>query len=278
MNINMSKINISIFGKIIIAIFIAMVLWFLVINISGQQNTLNNFLYGTALGVLPVLASLFGFVNAKSWGGSHSAMGRATTFLSSGLFTWGIGTLVFAYYNIILNVDVPYPSLADAFYIVSWPLWAVGMVNLSKATGVRFQLKKISGRLIFFIIPIITILLSYYVLIVIARDGLFYFSESLLKIFFDLAYPIGDVVILSIALLIYGLSFNYLGGRFKWPILIVLMGFVFNYLADFAFSYTTTQETYFVANWVDLIFTITLFFIGLGVSLLNPNYEKIKNS
>jgi hypothetical protein len=274
----MNKKIINIYGKIVIAVFICMAAWWLLITIYSYKNTTNNFLYGALLGLLPIASSVFGFINAKKWGGLRSVMGRAVSFLSLGLFTWGVGTLVFAYYNIILNVEVPYPSIADAFYIVSWPLWAISMINLSKATGVKFQLKSMGGRLALFIIPVTTIVISYYTLIVIARDGVLDLSESLLKTFFDLAYPIGDVVILTIALLVYGLSFHYLGGRFKWPIVIVLLGFVMNYLGDFTFVYTVTQETYFVANWVDFIYTIAFFLVGLGVSLLRPNFEKIKNS
>jgi uncharacterized integral membrane protein len=271
--------NINIYGKIITVGFILMAVWWLFININSYQNTNHNFLYGAALGFLPIISSVFGLINAKKWGGFSSVMGRAVIFLSVGLLMWGIGTLIFAYYNIILSVEVPYPSIADAFYIISWPLWVVSMVNLSMATGVKFQLKKISGRLALFIIPFITIGLSYYMLIVVARGGISYLSGGgLIKVFFDLAYPIGDVVVLTIALLICGLSFNYLGGRFKWPILLVIIGFIINYCADFAFSYTTTKGTYFVADWVDLVFTVTFFLLGLGVALLAPSFEKIKNN
>ena len=273
----MPEKNINIYGQVVIVGFAGMLAWWLFININSYQNTTNNFLYGAVLGLLPVMASLFGFINAKKWGGFSSVMGRATIFLSTGLLMWGLGTLIFAYYNIVLNVEVPYPSIADAFYIVSWPLWAMSMINLSRATGARFQLKKISGRLALLIIPLIIMGVSYYVLIVVARGGISYLSAgNLVKTFFDLAYPVGDVVILTIALLIFGLSLNYLGGRFKWPILLLIMGFVMNYFADFAFSYTTTKGTYFVADWVDLIFTITFFLLGLGVSLLGPTRDKSK--
>ena len=274
----MNEKNINIYSKTIIVIFLGMMAWWLFININSYQNTINNFLYGAALGFLPIISSVFGFINAKRWGGFSSVMGRAVIFLSLGLLTWGIGTLIFAYYNIFLNIEVPYPSIADAFYVVSWPLWVMSMVNFSKATGVKFQLKKMSGRMALFIIPIIIIVLSYYVLIVVARGGVITSFEGVLKTFFDLAYPIGDVVILTIALLIYGLSFNYLGGRFKWPILIIIIGFITNYLADFAFSYTTTKGIYFVADSVDFVFTVTFFLLGLGVSLLGPTFEKIKSN
>ena len=265
------------YSKIIIGIFCLMLIWWAYITANSLKDITINFLYGAALGVLPVVGSIFGFINAIKWGSFKSDIGKALIFLSIGLMTWGIGTLVFAYYNLFLEVAVPYPSVADAFYIISWPLWVISMINLSRATGARFQLSNTIGRLTLLIVPLLIIALSYYLLIIVAREGMFEISGDFLKTFFDLAYPIGDVVILTIAILIYGLSFKYLGGSFKWPIIIILAGFVMNYISDFSFSYTTTKETFFVASWIDLIFTITFFLLSLGVSLIEPSLIHNKN-
>jgi len=266
-----SNMGMSISASMILMLFVALILWWLFITTQSLANTTQNFLYGAALGILPCLASVFGFINSNKWGGFKSSMGKSIFFLSAGLLTWGVGTLVFAYYNILLQVEVPYPSLADLFYIVSWPLWVIGMINLSRATGVKFQLKTAIGKIALFSVPVLIAILSYYLLIIVARDGvILYTPEDLLKVFFDLAYPIGDIAILTIALLVYGLSFKFLGGFFKWPIIFILGGFVLNYLGDFSFVFTVTKETFFVANWVDFIYTLTFFCIGFGVSLINP--------
>ncbi len=257
-------------SRIIIGLFVAMLIWWFFIFANSLRDTPINFLYGAVLGILPLAGSIFGFRNAVKWGGFKSDIGKALMLLSLGLLTWGIGTLIFAYYNIILQIAVPYPSLADLFYIISWPLWVVSMINLSRATGANFQLGNRVGHLVLFIIPVLMVALSYYLLITVARGGGIDFSGSIVKIFFDLAYPIGDVIILTVATLIYGLSFKYLGGSFKWPILIILTGFVMNYISDFSFSYTTTKETFFVAGWVDLMFTLTFFLLSLGASLIEP--------
>ena len=259
------------YSKVIIGIFCLMLMWWVFITASSLRDTTTNFLYGAVLGILPIMGSIFGFKNATKWGSFRSDIGKALLFLSAGLLTWGVGTLIFAYYNLILQIAVPYPSLADLFYIISWPLWAISMINFSRATGVSFQLGNIVGRLILFLVPLFMAMLSYYLLITVAREGIIDLSSGLLKVFFDLAYPIGDVVILTIAVLIYGLSFKYLGGSFKWPIVIILAGFVMNYVSDFSFSYTTTKGTFFVASWVDLIFTVTFFLLSLGVSLIEPS-------
>lgn len=273
----MKKIPVNFSSKVIIGFFIVLVVWWFFILTKGLQNTNQNYFYGVLEGVLPVVGAIFGFTNSKKWGWFDSAMGRSVFFLSSGLLTWGIGTIVFGYYNIFLQIAVPYPSVADGFYIISWVLWAISMINLSRATGIKFRLGNLTGRLMLFFIPVIAIIFSYYALIVVARQGVFGFSGDVLTTFFNLAYPIGDIVILTIALLIYGLSFNYLGGFFKWPIIIILAGFVMNYVGDFFFVYLTTKGTYFVADWVDLIYTSVFFLLSLGACLLDPIYYSENN-
>ncbi|MDD5357139.1 MAG: hypothetical protein PHS53_03280 [Candidatus Pacebacteria bacterium] len=248
-----------------------MLLWWLTIFNRGIIDTTENYLFGGAIGVLTVIGGIVGLIKAKRWGGFRSSTGKSVIFLSTGLLTWAIGTLIFAYYNLFLDIAVPYPSLADVAYIVSWPLWTIGILYLSPAIGLKYQLKKMSGKVFLLIIPLVTIFLSYYLLFVIGRGGVIDLSGGSLKLFFDLAYPIGDIVILSITALVYSLSFNYLGGFFKFPIIVIMLGFVLNYLADFSFSYTTTQETFDVANWNDLLFTTAMFVLSVGLSLFDPH-------
>jgi len=182
-----------------------------------------------------------------------------------------LGEMIWSYYNFFLNQEIPYPSWSDVGFIFAYPLWAIGTFYLSQATGVKYGLKNIAGRLLLITIPIFALLISYYLLVVIARQGVFAFEGGVLKIFFDLAYPIGDVIILTFAALVYGLSLNYLGGRFKIPVLITLLGFVANYIADFGFSYTTTVGTFYNGNWVDLMFATALFVMGFGLLNLDIN-------
>lgn len=250
---------------------VILVLWWLYITASGLIDTKINYFFGLGLGIMPIVAALFGFKNGSMWGGFKSAMGKTLYFLSAGLLTWGTGTLIFAFYNIALNIAVPYPSIADVFYIVSWPLWTFGMISLSKATGARFRFGQLTGKLIFFLIPLAVAAFSYYLLITVARGGSIEIDNNFIGTFVSFAYVLGDVIILTFTLLIYGLSFRYLGGYYKLSIIALLFGFAVNYLADFFFALTTTNASYFVADWVDLIFTVAFFFLGLAVTLMDPS-------
>lgn len=240
--------------------------WWLILFFSGIKDSPTNLAFAFAYGLIPLFGGFFGLLKAKKWGLFKSAMGKALFFLSVGLLTWSFGEIIWSYYNFVLQIEIPYPSWADASFIVSWPLWTIGVYYLSFATGAKFGLKNKSGQLLVFFIPIIAIMLSYYLLVTVARQGSFTLEGGLLKVFFDLAYPVWDVIILTLALLIYGLSFKYLGGRFRWPVLIVFLGFVINYIADFGFSYTTTIETFYNGSWVDFLFALAMFTLSFGVN------------
>lgn len=254
----------------ITSIYVLMLGWWVVLKNSGIVDTTANYLFGFNIGLLAFLGGLIGLIKSRKWGFFQSMVGKFIFFLSAGMISWGLGSIIFAYYNLFLDVAVPYPSIADVAYIISWPLWAIGMVYLLKTLGIKYRLKKITTKFFVFLIPAACIIISYFLLVTIAKGGSLDFSGGGLKTFFDIAYPAGDIVILTMSVLIYGISINYLGGVFRKPILIIILGFVLNYLADFSFSYTTTNGSFHVAGWVDLLFTTTMFVLALGISLFDP--------
>ncbi len=264
--------TISKHSKLILFYFVFLFAWWAYFFVTGKANidgevTLGGALYQVALGLIPLCGGILGIVTAKKWGGIKSYVGRALVYTSWGAIFWGFGQMIWSlYYNILHKVDVPYPSLADVGYSLSFPFLAIGLVNLSKATGARFSIRHPKGKILALCIGAGVIVAAYYLLIVVARGGVIDFSEGGLKLFFDLAYPIGDFVILLFSLLIYGLSFNYLGGRYKIPILCIIFGLLVLFLGDFSFSYTTTVGTYYNGSWVDMVLPTAWMLIVFGVN------------
>lgn len=241
----------------------------------GATNSSGNNLYGVLfLGFIPVLGGINGLFIAKRWGSFKSAVGRAVIYLSLGLIAWGLGTYIYSgIYNLILQIEVPYPSFADIGYVLALPLWAMGIIQLSRATGAKYGLQSSRGKIALLVVPFLVIVASYYLLIIIARTGSFTSGDTaILKIILDLTYPLGDIVILTLATLIYGLSYDYFGGIFKKAIYLILIGFVLMYFADFAFSYTTTLGTWSQGDWNDLLFATAMLSLSCGVALLDPKF------
>ncbi len=265
------------FSKIIIFIYaITAIFWFLFIFSTQYSGTLEGwkfeyllkpFLIGMT--VLPLVGGIIGLLNSKHWGGYKSIFGKSIMGLSLGMIAWGGGMIIWNYYLFFTTVTVPYPSLADAVFILSWPLWTYGILKLSKVIGAHFAARQKSGKSFIIFIPIIIIAISVYLLVYVARGGIV-FDQDFLKLFFDLFYPLGDIVILSVTVLVYLLSKNYLGGMYKVPVLLLMIGFLMNYFSDFLFSYVTTKGTYFNGHLADFLFTTTMFILALSLSMFNP--------
>jgi len=257
------------------------VLWLLLVYFSGYTGITEGpifeflvkpFLIGMT--ILPFMGGIAGLLKAKKWGGNKSIVGRALTSLSLGLIAWSGGMIIWNYFLFFTTIEVPYPSIADGLFILSWPLWSYGIWQLARATGVKFALRTMAGKILLCTIPIVTGALSYILLIVVARGGIIQWSSGGIKLFFDLFYPLGDVVIITGVALLYGLSKKFLGGKLKRPIIMLLIGFIFNYVTDFIFSYTTTKETYFNGHMVDILFTTTMFILSLAVNSFDLDSTK----
>lgn len=237
---------------------------------SSQTKDLPiNLMFSVSNGILAFIGGGTGLLISRHWGGSKSAVGKAILLMSLGTVSWSLGNAIWSFYNFALHQEVPYPSLADFGFALAVPLWIIGVFYLSKATGAKFSLQKLRGRVMLIVLPVIAAIFSYYFLFVIARGSSFAVEGGLLKIFFDFYYPLGDWIILTMSFLIFGLSLKYLGGRFRWPVFIILIGFILMFIADFSFSYTTTVNTYFNGSYPDLLFATALFVLSFGINSLD---------
>lgn len=254
--------------------YLVAVLWWLVLTTTGSQEQTANYLFGLfVIGGTPVAGGLFGLYRSWRWGFPKSWLGRTMFFLSLGLIAWGCGALMYSYNNFFLGVEAPYPSLADFAYLASYPFWALGVVHLLRVTGASISLKNFFGKIQLLIIPIVAVAISYYLLIIVARGGVLDLTGDFSKIVVDIAYPFSDIVMVTLTTLVLSLSFRTLGGRFRVPIFTLLAGFLINYAADFAFGWQTTLGTWYVGNWVDLLFATSMTLLVLGISGLNPDYR-----
>ena len=225
-----------------------------------------NYLYSFLFGLIPLLAGLVAMFSGKSWGGFRTAIGKAVFFIGLGIFLWGCGETIWSYYNFFLGVAAPYPSLADVGFAPSVFFYGLGTFYLSQASGAKYGWRSKKAKVFAIILPIVIFAISYYLLVIVAREGVLVpEGESLLKAFLDVVYPLGDFLSATIATIITGLSFKYMGGLYRNNIIAVLLGLVVMFVADTIFSYTTTIGTYYNGNFGDLVLTIGMFLLSFGV-------------
>ena len=257
-----------------IIIISALVLtWWGILFFTGTKEQTINYIWQVIMGIAALFFSIIGVLTAGKWSWLKSGVGRAIIFISAGLFMWGLGQLGWSYYLFADPTVEAVPShIPDYIYFSALPLWFYGIITLTRATGARYGIRKLAGKVLVALIALIMAFLSYYFLVDIARGGIDYFSKPFLDIFFDLGYSIGDAMLLTIVIAIVLLSWKLLGGRFRLPVLTILAAFVFLFLADFSYSYTNGRNLYFNGNVADLFFFLMVTTFGIGIAMLDPGH------
>ncbi|MES2059598.1 MAG: hypothetical protein V4438_01050 [Patescibacteria group bacterium] len=262
------------YQSICLGFTLSLVVFWLTLFTTNTTAGFSNYLFSFLFGLIPLCGGIVAMYGSRTWGGLRSALGKAVFLIGLGIFLWGCGELIWSYYNFFAEVAAPYPSLADLGFAPSILFYGIGAIYLAQVTGAKFGLRNKIAKFFVVIAPVAIFLFSYYILIVIARGGVLVpEGETALKTILDIAYPLGDFVSLTIAVIVSGLSFKYLGGKYTYDIVSIWIGLAVMFIADSIFSYTTTVGTYYNGNFGDLLLTLGLFFITFGV-LGFSKYEK----
>lgn len=260
--------------KLVSLLFIIVMIWRIVLLCFPIHNIdIQIQIWAASYQSVAWVGAIIGLVFAKSWGGRKSVIGRATLSFSIGLLFQSFGQIVFSYY-FYTGTMAPYPSLADIGFMGSIPFYAYGMLMIAKASGAHFSLKSFLKKAQVFLIPLIMLLLSYFVFL---KGYQFDFTQPI-KTFLDFGYPLGDAIYVSIALLTFSLSRNFLGGIMKKPILFLIFALVFQYITDFTFLYQSSRGTFIGGGVNDFMYFISYFIMALSLIQLRATFEKIKNS
>lgn len=97
-----------------------------------------------------------------------------------------------------------------------------------------------------------------------------------LKIFLDFGYPFGQAIYVSIAMLAFFFSRNFLGGVMKRPLWILMFALIFQYCADFMFLYQSNTDTWYVGGINDYLYFVSYFLMTLALIYIGSTFYKIK--
>jgi signal transduction histidine kinase len=157
-------------------------------------------------------------------------LGWALLGISAGL--WAAGEVVWSIYEVVMGVQVPYPSLADAGFLGAVPFAVAGIRAFwsdARGTSARWR--------VWFDGLIVAIALTSTAW----GFGLraVWESSSSTKLL-DLAYPAGDILVGTVLIL----AIRRATGQQKGRMALLLAGIACYSIADSAFSYLTAQGAY----------------------------------
>jgi diguanylate cyclase len=248
---------------VIIGVYALLLVWWAYILGTGLRETDQNYLFGFIYAFIALIGGVNGFLIAQKYGGFKSLVGKGIIFFSLGLLGLWWGQSVWSYYNLILRVEVPYPSLADIGFFSIIPFYTAGMINFLKASGSKFSLKNLDGKLAIVLLPLAFVALAYFMFV---RNLAPDFTDPI-KTFFDFGYPLGEAIPISLALVTFYLSKGMLGGKMKGKVLFLIIALIWHIVTEYAFIYTVADGSYYNAGPIDLMYMTS--FMVTSLSLLS---------
>jgi len=241
-------------GMILAAAFLAgqALLWFFLRNPSAR-TVLND--WASALGSLAAFAAMS---FAARWSFRlDRRLGRSWTLFALAMLGRALGDLTWLVLELGYGLS-PYPSLADLFYLLAYPLFLAGTLLFPRQPGVRD-----GARWLW--LDVLIIMLS--------AAGIFW-NLSLAQILSlppapafllsSVAYPLGDLMlILSITLILFEPRLP------QWfePLLWMLAGQLLTTLADVLFSQSNLNLSFSSSLFFNLLFAAApLLFVMSGLS------------
>lgn len=169
---------------------------------------------------------------------------RSWLLIGAGVFSWGIGQVIWSYYELILQQDTPFPSPSDAGYLGMIPLMLLGLLTLPSGAIEKEERIKIGLDAMIIMASVATV--SWFVVL-----GPVYSQADTTwaQKFIGLAYPAGDVILMCA--LVGGLLRGWINRRN--PVLIPLVaGIVAFVIADFGFAFLTVHDDYASGSPIDI--------------------------
>lgn len=188
--------------------------------------------------VLTIPSAVLAGLAARSTGGRLRA---AWIAMAIGLAGWAIGDILWAYYELVLD-EVPFPSIADAAYLVMPVGFCVALLLFPAERSGQFRGRMLLDGVIvagsLFLVSWVTILSSLY-----QAD-----ADTMLSLVISLAYPISDVVILTMA----AIALMRAAPEQRLVLTLLTAGIACIALSDSAFAYLSAKNGYGTGNAIDI--------------------------
>jgi len=208
-------------------------------------------LIGPLSNVLPAAAAAAAFGSAllcflRYGHGVHRRFELVWFFFSLGTGLWVVAEVTWALYYFVFQVAVPYPSIADFFYIGGYFPIMAGLVLYLET----FSVAMTRGRLVASLVAIgVSVTMALVFVVPVEASS----SPTFLKALTDLAYPILDLALLSLTILALAI---FIAGSIESWWLLFGVGSVLYVIGDEFFLYQYAAGSYYNGSLDDLIFIL----------------------
>jgi len=198
--------------------------------------------------------------NARAMGGG-TGIGRAWRFFGLGIGAYLVAELGEAFYQFVLKILNPFPSVLDVFYVAGYPLLIVGLLGFERAyadAGYPMGTSR-SRALVTGVLVVIGVAVVWPILAPLASA-----ATPLLERALGAAYPLLDVALLAaVALLLRGT--RQFGGGAAWQIwALVLAGLAVMIVGDVRYAYFAASGEQRVDPASEMLFVVAYLLLARG--------------
>lgn len=194
-------------------------------------------------------------------------LGLAWAVFAAGVLMSGLGEVAWSALE-LTSREIPFPSIADAFYLCNYPLFFLGVL-LYPRRPLR-PAEAIQGLLdagVVILGGVITI-----VLFVVAPLQQSLISQPFFEQLVSLAYPVGDILIFSVIVV---LLYMQPADQRRLSLLLFALGLVLYLIADLIFVFQSMANLYQTGGFLDVLWNVAYLCFGwAGLHLLFPFKER----
>jgi signal transduction histidine kinase len=183
---------------------------------------------------------------------------HAWTMIGLGLLCWSVGDIIWSVYDVARH-GVPYPSVADGFYIAGYPLLAGGLAAAVRARRVEAEWKVVLDA------AAVTISGLLLIWVYVVRPVLDDQSATTAAKVTSILYPAGDVVLTGVAALLF------LGTVYRAVSMQLLLGGLAMTLVADAYYYTGPSPH--GAKLIDALYLLSL--TSFMLAALHPSMHAL---
>ncbi len=171
--------------------------------------------------------------------------------IGAAMASWAAGQLVWTRLELVAHWTNPFPSLADVGYLLTLPLMVLGMAALITARH---------GKLRTMLDALIVSASLLFVVWAFIGPSVQTAGETRLELVVRLAYPIGDVAMVTMALILLG----YVGRDQRRTVAMLAVGALALSLADSSFAYLIAKDAYVPGGFTDVGWFCGFLVMGLA--------------
>ena len=229
----------------------------------GYDSTLKTYfgdLFPIVIELLVVLTLVYATLRSANYG---KRVQIAWLFITLAFSFYTVGDMIWAVLELGIH-QRPFPSVADVFYLIFYPLFAIGIYYLTKFSFTKSEKLKIFLDMG---IIVITVGLIFWTFIIIPTLSS---QQNSFANIISVIYIIGDFLLFFVLLIRIYSKFD----EYFVTVLFLSMGVLVMIITDIIYAFQTLQGTYLSGGLLDTGWIISFVFVGLA-AFLQATDEKL---